>query len=160
MKSKLFFTIILSIILFSLNFTDLNAQTFLKKETIEKVNGYFIKSTMKFNDNYNFKNIVVTDQKEFDTYFGVAKTMKNKKDQVDFDKNNIIAIMTKPSKISKDIDILYYKFDKDTLFIQYGIKDDSKNNYKSTSLYLATIPKKTKIINLKSKENTDQIEVK
>lgn len=137
-----------------------NGKTIFKKPTIEQLSGYFIKNTMKFDANFNFKNIVVTNQTDFDTYFGVAKTMKNKIDQVNFDKNNVVALMTKPSKTSKDIDILYYEFNDDILSIQYGIKEGAKNKFKSTGLYLATIPKNIKTIDIKSKENTDRLQIK
>jgi len=48
----------------------------------------------------------------------MAKTMKNTVDKVNFDESSVIAIMTKPSKFSKNIGLVYYEFN-DELLIQY-----------------------------------------
>jgi len=83
--------------------------TIYRKRTIDKLNGYFVKNTVKFDDNYDFKHIVVNNKKDFDKYFGAAKTMKNTVDKVNFDESSVIAIMTKPSKFSKNIGLVYYE---------------------------------------------------
>ncbi len=134
--------------------------TIYKKKTMDKLQGYFIKNTVKFDDDFDFKHIVVTNQKDFDEYFGIGKTMKNKVDKVDFEKNNVIAIATKPSKKSYKIDVVYYEFDDHKLLIQYGVAKGGKNSYESSALYLATIPKCIETVNFKSKDNVAEVEVK
>ena len=135
-------------------------KTVYRKKTVDKLQGYFIKNTVKFDDDFDFMHLVITNRKDFDQYFGVAKTMTNEVDPVNFEENNVIAIATKPSKTSKKIDVVYYEFDGDKLFVQYGIATGGKNSYKSSGLYLATIPKKIKTVLFKSKDNVGEVEVK
>lgn len=134
--------------------------TIYKKETIDELNGYFVKNTVKFDDNYDFKHVVVDNQKDFDKYFGVAKTMKNKVDKVNFEENSVIAIMTKPSNILKEIGLVYYEFDGDKLFIQYKIREGAQNTYESTSLYLAIISKGVASVKFKSRYNVGVVDIK
>ena len=130
-----------------------------EKIEIKELKGYFPKNTIKFDDNYNFKHLAVTSQEEFDQYFGVSKTMQNEIDKVNFNKNSVIAIMTKPSNISKEIKLIYYEFDSGNLFILYHIREGSANSYKSTALYLATIPKGVSTITFKSRYNIQIMKV-
>ena len=39
--------------------------TIYRKRTIDKLNGYFVKNTVKFDDNYDFKHIVVNNKKGY-----------------------------------------------------------------------------------------------
>lgn len=48
--------------------------TVYKKETIDELKGYFVKNTVRFDDNYDFKHLVVNNKKDFDKYFGAART--------------------------------------------------------------------------------------
>ncbi len=103
------------------------------------INGYFAKNTIQFNN--NFKHFVLTNQHDFDNYFGVAKTMKNKVDKVDFKKNFIVAVVTKSSKIPKEIKPVYCDLENDKLTIKYKITEGKENSFMSSGLYLATVPK-------------------
>ncbi len=134
--------------------------TVYKKPSCDKLTGYFVKNNVKFDDNYDFKHLVITNQKDFDNYFGVAKTMNNKISTVDFEKNNVIAIIFKPSKNSKTIAVTNCEFDGDNLMVNYGVKSGAKNNYASSGLYLGTIPNNIKTVNFKSKDNTSVVDVK
>ena len=134
--------------------------TIYQKKTVEKLDGYFIKNTVTFDDNYGFKHIVITNQKDFDQYFGVAKTMENKVDKVNFKKNSVIAIITKPANISKKIGLVYYEFDDDKLLIKYKITTGDKNTYQSTGLYLATVPKSVASVKFKSRDNEGVVDIK
>ncbi len=104
------------------------------------INGYFAKNTVKFSN--DFKHLVLTNQHDFDKFFGVAKTMKNKIDKIDFDKNMVVAIMTKPSKKSTEIEPVYCDHKGNKLTIKYKITEGKENSFSSTGLYLAEIPKK------------------
>lgn len=134
--------------------------TIYKKKAVEKLDGYFVKNTVEFDDNYDFKHIVVTSQEDFDKYFGVAKTMNNRVDKVDFEENSVIAIMAKPSKYTKKIRLVYYEFDDDKLWIKYHIAVGSENTYESTGLYLASIPKNVTSIEFRSRYNVELLDVK
>jgi len=130
------------------------------KRTVEELNGYFVKNTVKFDENYDFKHLVVTNQEDFNRYFGVAQTMQNQVDKIDFEKNSVIAIMTKPSNIAKKTGLVYYEFEGDHLFVLYKIVEGDKNTYQSTSLYLATIPKDIARVKFKSRYNVGIEDVK
>ena len=130
------------------------------KKTVEKLNGYFVKNTVQFDDNFDFKHLVITNKKDFDKHFGAAKTMKNKVDTVNFKERSVIAIVTKPSQITKKTDLVYYEFDGDNLLIRYHIREGDKNTYQSMSLYLGTIPKGITRVSFKSRYNVGIVDIK
>ncbi|BCG65240.1 MAG: hypothetical protein methR_P3065 [Methyloprofundus sp.] len=134
--------------------------TIYQKKTVEKLDGYFIKNTVKFDDNNNFMHVVVENKKDFNKYFGVAKTMKNKVDKVNFEENSVIAIMTKASNVPKKIEVVYYEFGGDELLIKYHIREGEKNTFESTGLYLAAIPKDVTSIKFKSRYNVGVVNIK
>ena len=129
--------------------------TVFKKKLVDPIKGYFAKNTIVFDENYDFKHLVVDNQADFVKYFGISKTMKNKVDKVDFEEHNVIAIITKPSEISKKIEIVYSEFNDDHLYIQYHISRKNENTYLLMGLSLATIPKGIKSIKFKSESNVE-----
>ena len=134
--------------------------TIYKKRAVEELNGYFVKNTVTFDDNHDYKHIVVSNQADFDQYFGIAKTMKNKIHKVDFDESSVVAIMTKPSKTANKIDLIYSEFAGDNLLIQYNNTEGEETTYKSTGLYLATIPKGVANVKFKSGYYEGSLDVK
>ena len=110
-----------------------------QEREMKELKGYFAKNTVRFNN--NFKHIVLTNQHDFDNYFGIAKTMKNKIDKVDFNKSLVVAIMTKPADVSKKIEPVYCDLEGNKLTIKYKITEGKENSFKSTGLYLAAISK-------------------
>ena len=135
-------------------------ETIAKKQIVEKLSGYFVKNTVKFDDNYDFKHIVVTNQKDFDKYFGIAKTMNNQVDKVNFAENSVIAIITRPANISRKIDLIYSELKDDRLLIRYHIREGSKNTYAATGLYLATIPRDVAQVKFQSRYNVGVVDIK
>jgi len=130
------------------------------EKRVEELSGYFVKNTVKFDNNYDFKHLTVTNQEDFDHYFGVAQTMQNQVDKVNFAENSVIAIMTKPSEIEKKTELVYYEFDGNSLFILYQIINGDKKTYQSTSLYLASIPKNITRVKFKYRDNIGIVDVK
>ena len=135
-------------------------ETIAEKPIVEKLNGYFVKNTVNFDDNYDFKHIVITNQKDFDKYFGIAKTMTNQVDKVNFAENYVIAIITRPAKISRKIDLIYCELNDDRLLIKYHIREGSKNPYAASGLYLATIPRNVVQVKFQSRYNVGIVDVK
>ena len=135
-------------------------ETIAKKPIVEKLSGYFAKNTVKFDDNYDFKHLVVTNPKDFDKYFGIAKTMNNQVDKVNFAENSVIAIITRPANISRKIDLIYSELKADRLLIRYHIREGSKNTYAATGLYLATIPRDVAQVKFQSRYNVGIVDVK
>jgi len=134
--------------------------TIFKRPTVEELDGYFVKNTVEFDENFEFQHVVVTNQDDFDRYFGVAKTMENTVDRVDFEENSVIGIMTRPSEISKEIDLVHCVFDDDTMMVHYSIRQGSKNTYESTGLLLAEIPKGISRVEFRSKDNVGAVDLK
>ena len=129
--------------------------TVFKEKTVDPIKGYFAKNTIVFDENYDFKHLVVDNQADFVKYFGVSKTMKNKVDIVDFEQNSIIAVVTKPSKNTKKLDLIYEEFHDNELYIQYSIRLGDKTSFESTGLLLATIPKGISKIEFRSQGSVD-----
>lgn len=57
--------------------------------------GYFSRNDIAFDS--EIKHIVVTGQADFDNFFGIAKTMDNTIFEIDFQKENIAAVILRPS---------------------------------------------------------------
>ncbi|MBE9547810.1 MAG: amidohydrolase [Proteobacteria bacterium] len=129
--------------------------TIYKRKSVEKLNGYFVKNTLKFEENNDVISGFVNAQKVFDGLFGAGKTMANTVDKIDFAESSVVLIVTKPSKISKKIDVVYSEFNGDELFIKYSIREGNKNTFASSGLYLATIPKGVSKVQFKLKSNDD-----
>ncbi|MCK5815629.1 MAG: hypothetical protein KAH07_06765 [Flavobacteriaceae bacterium] len=147
----------LIIVLFLISVNSIYAQ---KELVVKNLTGYYIKNTVQFDDDFDFIHLVVTNQDDFDSYFGIAKTMKNDIAKIDFTQNNVIAILLKPSTNSKETEIVYAELDQNKLLVQYGIKSKGKTTFLSSSLYITTIPKHITIITFKSKDNISVLEVK
>ncbi len=69
--------------------------------TVQMLNGYFLKNTYKLSS--DTECILFTNQASFDLALGVAKTMNNKIDKPDFEKNIVAGIALKPAKQKTNI---------------------------------------------------------
>ena len=128
------------------------------EQHLKNIEGYFPKNSMVFED--ECENLVISSQKDFDAYFGIAKTMTNKIENINFDENAAVAIITKPSKVKKKIILLYSELSKGELLVQYNIREWSeKNNYESTDLFLAKIPNNIKSVRFKTRFTTETLEI-
>ena len=114
---------------------------------------------MVFEENVDFKHVVLHNQQAFDEYFDAGKTMNNKVDGIDFQEYDVIGIITKPSIFSKKIEIVYSEINQDSLYIQNYITRGDKSSHVSTALCLATIPKGMHKVLFKSKENIELVEM-
>lgn len=128
------------------------------EQHLKNIEGYFTKNDVVFEDEW--KNVVVSNQKDFDTYFGIAKTMINKIEKIYFNENTVVAIITKPSRVSKEIIFLYSELNEGELFILYNIKDGTENSYESTDLFLAKIPKNIRSVRFKTRYTTETLNVR
>ncbi len=71
--------------------------------TVQTLNGYFLKNTYKLAEDTSC--VLFADQASFDTAFGVAKTMNNKVDKPEFDKDVVAAVAMKATKTKTEIAI-------------------------------------------------------
>ena len=124
----------------------------------KELRGYFVKNSVTFTD--SFKHVVVSNQNDFDKYFGIARTMNNETDMVNFDENSVIAILTKPSLVTHKIEIIYCDLAGGKLTVKYHISNDAENSFKSSGLLLATIPKNVTSVIFRTSYNVELIDVK
>ncbi len=123
-----------------------------------ELRGYFVKNSVTFAD--SFKHVVVNNQKDFEKYFGIAKTMNNETDKVNFDENSVIAILTKPSLVTHTIEIIYCDLAGDKLTVKYKVSNGAENSFNSSGLLLATIPKNITSVIFRTRDNVELIDLK
>jgi hypothetical protein len=124
----------------------------------EELRGYFVKNSVTFAD--SFKHVVVSNQKDFEKYFGIARTMNNETDKVNFDENAVIAILTKPSLVTHKIAIIYCDLADGKLTVKYKISEGAENSFKSSGLRLLSIPRSITSVVFKTRYNIELIDVK
>jgi hypothetical protein len=80
-------------------------------------NGYFVKNTC-FPGNYE---LIICSVEEFDTVFGVARTMNNRPTQIDFNKEFVLAVVgettdfqteIKPDNLLRQNDSIVFSYQK------------------------------------------------
>ena len=125
---------------------------------ISPLEGFFTKNTVAFENDYKY--VVVTNKASFDTNFGIAKTMNNTVAKIDFDKNNVAAIMTKPSSVQKTIVITKHCVKENEMTIVYQIKNQDEQSFTSGGLNIFEIPKTIKSIKFVSGEQSEQVLIK
>jgi hypothetical protein len=119
-----------------------------KQETVEKdtsafsvilLENYFPKNNIEFT--IPIKTMVVKDKKRFDEYFGLAQTMNNTATNVDFEKNKVVALITKPSEEKLEIKLTETVLKNNKLLVKYRIIKGEKQSFISSDLKLFAIPK-------------------
>ncbi|MCK5815973.1 MAG: hypothetical protein KAH07_08515 [Flavobacteriaceae bacterium] len=123
----------------------------------EKIDGYFVKNTVVFEK--SVKYIAVSSQEEFDTVFGIAKTMKNKVTPLDFEKFNVAAILNIPSKKSDRIKLQKYTSSNGIMTVGYDLEKGSDQTFDSGDLLIFKIPKGITKINFESEGQSETINV-
>ncbi len=118
--------------------------------------GYFVKNNVVFQS--NVEHLVLTNKADFDTYFGVAKTMKNDITEVNFETNNVLAIISKPSDNTK-LGINSMSEDNNMFTIDYQLSKKEKQSHTSSDVKLFTIPKTVKQVKFVSGETSKLVDV-
>ena len=171
-KLKYGILILLSVTIFSCKESKKEETTEVKEETViekkepvtmgatkfEKLQGYFVKNTVEFDKAYKF--IAVSNQEKFDTYFGIAKTMKNEVSALDFEKYNVAAIIAKPSNTSGKIKMTKYTAEEAKQTVEFTVEKGEDKSFTSGDLLLFKIPKSRTSVDFVSKSATVNVEVK
>ena len=123
----------------------------------EKLNGYFVKNTVNFDKDYKY--IAVSNQEDFDKYFGIAKTMNNKITPLGFDKFNVAAILNIPTNKSEKIKLVQYTSKSGTMTIKYEIEKGGDQTYTSGDMLIFKIPKGITKIDFISENRSETINV-
>lgn len=94
-----------------------------------ELNNFFVKNNVKLENSENY--FVVNNQKEFLNLFGMARTMTNTIEQVDFSKYLVVAVVLNATNKETDIKINSVKEKNDNLCIKYSIKRGKEQSYSS-----------------------------
>jgi len=138
--------------------TNLNQKTKPTSGTrFEKLNGYFVKNTVNFDKDYKY--IAVSNQEDFDKYFGIAKTMNNKVTPLDFNKFNVAAILNIPSNKSEKIKLVQYTSKNGAMTVKYELEGGSDQTYTSGDMLVFKIPKGITKIDFISEDHSKTINV-
>jgi len=106
--------------------------------------GYFVKNTVSAEKESQV--VLINSQEEFNQSFGVAKTMDNTVTPIDFTKNKVVAIFTKPTDVQTTIDLGKVIINGEDLTLTYQLKQGEKQSFKSSALLLFSVPNTVKII--------------
>ena len=105
----------------------------------EELKGYFVKNNVVFDSDYKF--VAVSNQEDFDKYFGIAKTKNNEITALDFDKFNIAGILVKPSNKASKIEMTKYTSEGAKTIVGFTSVFGKEQNFTSGALMLFKIPK-------------------
>lgn len=106
---------------------------------INVLEGYFLKNDINLPENIN--NMIFNTQKEFDSYFGVAKTMDNTISPIDFNTERVAGVLISPSDAKINFEIISAQQIGTGLQVIYDIKKEKKQPFISSFTYLFKIPK-------------------
>lgn len=117
--------------------TDTDKQLGFQAQYLE---GYFPKNDIEFNA--PVKTIVITKKVDFDKYFGIAQTMKNKVSTIDFDKYKVVALISAPSDKKQNILVTRTDLKNNKLQVKYKVQvGEETQSFTSTDLKMFPIPK-------------------
>ena len=141
-----------------------NEQTMKKTEQttttvtrFEELKGYFVNNDVVFDKDYKF--VVVSNNEDFDKYFGIAKTMGNEISELNFEKFNVAGILSKPSNRANKIEVTTYTSKKGKTSVGFIDKVGDEQNFTSGALLLFKIPKSIISVDFVSGSATVNVEV-
>lgn len=109
-----------------------------KEVSLASLTGYFVKNNITFDS--PVKTLVIKNQKDFDIFFGEAKTMNNVLSPISFDANAIGAIITEASHIKTVIKINSSQVIGDKLIVNYEVVKGKQQTYTATATTMFNIP--------------------
>lgn len=124
---------------------------------INYLNGYFVKNTVEIEA--ETLHLIISNQKSFDAYFGVAKTMNNTISEVDFRNNNVVAIIKKASTMSQNVSIKGALGNNELLNVYYETNMMEEQTYSSVAMKLFQIPKTYKTVKFISEKVSETLMV-
>ncbi len=107
--------------------------------TVQTLNGYFLKNTYKLAE--DTACILFADQSSFDKAFGMAKTMTNKVDKPDFDKNVVAAVALKATNTKTEIAISKAEKVDEMIHVYVEVTKGEPLTYTMQPLVLFSFPK-------------------
>ncbi|MGE7777994.1 hypothetical protein ACQKLP_24975 [Chitinophaga sp. NPDC101104] len=120
--------------------TDSTSIVMQKDVVIRPLSGYFVNNTVKFTD--SVQCWVINNAEEMKKVFGVAKTMNNTIDTIDFSQNLLAAVVLRPSELTQSIELRRVLRSENELTLDFIIQVDApKTTYTKAMAWLGAIPK-------------------
>ncbi len=111
-----------------------------KDVVIRPLSGYFVNNTVKFTD--SVQCWVINNPEEMKKVFGMAKTMTNTIDTIDFSQNLLAAVVLQPSDLTQHIELTRSYVSDDNMDLHFAIRVDTpKTTYTKAMAWLGAIPK-------------------
>lgn len=124
----------------------------------EELKGYFVKNTVDFDKDIEY--VAVSNQEDFDKYFGIAKTMDNVVTPLDFEKFNVAGILLKPAKKAMKIKMTKFTAEGAKQIIGFNIETSDDQSFTSGKVLLFKIPKSRTSVDFIYDGETKNIQVK
>lgn len=138
------------LVLLSCNDAKKDGQNSNSESDVELIEGYFPKNNIEFSQ--PIKVITIANKQDFDSYFGVAKTMTNNISKIDFDKNKVVALIARPSNKEQTINIIETKLKNNKLAINYKLEIGESQSFSSSDLKMFKVPKSVYALDVYSDE--------
>ena len=100
---------------------------------------YFPKNNIEFTS--PVKVMVIDNKNRFDEFFGIAQTMKNSATPIDFEKNKVVALISKPSDELLKIQLTETRLKDNNLLVKYKTIPSEAQSFVSSDLKMFSIPK-------------------
>ncbi len=111
-----------------------------KDVVIRPLSGYFVNNTVKMTD--SVQCWVINNPDEMKKIFGVAKTMNNTIDTVNFSENLLAAVVLRPSDLTQTIELTRSYVSDENMDLHFAIRVDTpKTTYTKAMAWLGAIPK-------------------
>ncbi|RPD40255.1 hypothetical protein [Chitinophaga barathri] len=113
---------------------------FQKDVVVTPLSGYFVKNTVKQSD--SIACWVINDAQEMKDVFGMAKTVSNTIDTVDFSSHLLTAVTLRLSSLEQKIELSSSKQDGNTVELHFIIMEEGEpRSFTSAMAWLGAIPK-------------------
>ncbi|WP_346317187.1 hypothetical protein [Chitinophaga sp. YIM B06452] len=117
---------------------------FQKDIVIKPLSGYFVKNTIKQND--SVVCWVINNRQEMEKVFGMAKTVSNTIDTVDFNTHLLTAVTLRLSNLEQKIALTSSKQEGDAVDLHFSIMEEGPSRSFTTAMaWLGTIPKSPEV---------------
>lgn len=119
-----------------------------KDVVIRPLSGYFVNNTVKFSD--SVQCWVINNPEEMKKVFGMAKTMTNTIDTIDFSQNLLAAVVLQPSDLTQHIELTRSFVSEDNMDLHFTIRVDTpKTTYTKAMAWLGALPKSGDVKNIR-----------
>lgn len=115
---------------------------------VKPIHGYFVKNTVKQTDSITCW--VINSPAQRDSILGVAKTMTNRIDTLNFATETITAVVLQPSEMTQELQLASSMQSGDEVHLHFAVRIDTpKRTFTAGSLWMGALPKTPAIKNIR-----------